>query len=145
MAIRTESLTMRIDPKMKYLAGLAASIARLSLSSFIERALDEKIQRAELWEGGVATKLSDVFPELWADHEADRFVLLADRLPGLLSEEQQVLWGVIQSRQDLWLQPLSRGLYNVSRATFNFKALRERWGELNAEAAKKREEKRVSE
>lgn len=139
MALRTESLTIRIDPKVKYLASLAASTARLSLSSFIERALDEKIQRAEVWEGGVATKLSDILREIWADHEADRFALLADRLPSLLSEEQQVLWGLIQSRQELWLQPLSQGLYNVSRVTFNFKALREQWDELKAEARKKPE------
>ena len=121
MVLRTESPT--IQP--------------LSLSSFIEQAfLDEEIQHAKVWEGGVATRLSDILRDVWADHEADRLVLVADRLPSLISEEQQVLWGLIQSRQELWLQPLSQGLYNVSKATFNFKALREQWGELKAEAAR---------
>lgn len=147
MALRTESLTVRIDPRVKYLANVVASAKRLSLTSLLERALEEAINRAEIWEGGTATKMSVVVDEIWAEHEADRFVLLADRLPfvpfaeSMTAEEKEVLWEMIQSRQEFWLPPLSKGSYNVSRISFNFKALREQWDKLKAEATKRLAEK----
>jgi hypothetical protein len=114
------------------------TIEWLSLSGFAERdSLEDEIQHIEVWEGGVATRLLDIFRGVWADHEADKFVLLADRLPCLLSVEQEALWEFVQSGQEFWLPPLSQGLYNVSRVTFNFRALRAQWSELKAKAAKK--------
>jgi hypothetical protein len=139
MAIRTESLTIRIAPKTKYLAQLAAATHRpvaISLSSLIEKELLDAVHRTIITEFNVETSLLDMAEELWADEEADRMVKLAERLPFLLTEEQEWIWEKVQGNQKYWLKPLSKGLYNVSSVTFNFEALRADWDSLKAKAAK---------
>ena len=45
---RTETVTVRLDPKLRYLAELAARVHRRTLSSYIEWAIKESLDKDEL-------------------------------------------------------------------------------------------------
>ena len=114
MAIRTESMTIRIDPRTKYLAQLAALQHRLTLSSLVDSALIETVKATMITEDGKRSSLLDAADDLWADHEADRTVMLAERFPFFLSAQQEWIWDKVQGAQKYWLRPLSEGLCNVA-------------------------------
>jgi hypothetical protein len=131
MAQRTESLTIRMNPRTKYLAQLAATQNGMTLSSLIDSSLLRALERTRITYAGETIALSKIADQLWAEHEADRIVLLADNFPFLLTPQQEEMWEVIQATQKYWRVSLSNGEWNVSQATFNFEALRQDWLALN--------------
>src|ERR1700683_3750370 len=67
---RSETVTVRLDPKLRYLAELAALKHRRTLSSFIEWAIEDSLQRIKLREGTghnneAGTTVSDDAESLW--------------------------------------------------------------------------------
>jgi hypothetical protein len=132
--VRSDALTMRFDPKLKYFASLAARSERRTVSSFIEQAVEERLNKLTFYECNKQTTMAELERELWAPCEADRFVKLADRLPFLLTYEEEMLWELIQNDQKFWLTASSDG---VSQLTFNFKVHREHWDRLKSEASEK--------
>lgn len=101
---RSETVTVRLDPKLRYLAELAARKHRRTLSSYIEWAIEESLQTVALAKNGVATETPIAFManDLWDVDEADRFAKLALNCPELLTHEEQVIWKVIQERPDFY-------------------------------------------
>lgn len=85
---RTETVTVRLDPKLRYLAELASRSQRRTLSSFIE------------WV--VSGRIDVEYPHLkvlW-DVDADtRFQLLCTNRPDLLSFEEQVRFKDIKNKE----------------------------------------------
>lgn len=80
---RTETVTVRLDPKLNYLCELAARAQRRSRSSFIEWAVQRAItgdpdfgERDQLW---------DIDPDR-------RLTLLAEKAPHLMTYDEQVEW-----------------------------------------------------
>src|SRR5262249_12464024 len=111
---RSETVTVRLDPKLRYLAELAARKQRRTLSSFIEWAIEDSLQRVYVEEGRdlqsqtpYQLSLAQVAFEMWDVDEAERFVRLALRYPDLLTYEEQVLWKLMQENGALW-----EGTYN---------------------------------
>ena len=49
---RTEVFAMRLDPKLKYLAEIAARKQRRSLANFVEWAMEQALGRVQLIESG---------------------------------------------------------------------------------------------
>lgn len=97
---RTETVTVRLDPKLHYLAGIAAreSAAR-TLSGFIEWALRRTMSDAasmrtfgEPMQGWPAPQPPLWMESLWDVEESDRFYNLATMAPGLLTIPEQRLW-----------------------------------------------------
>jgi hypothetical protein len=131
MAQRTDSLTIRMSPRTKYIAQLAAVQNGMTLSTLIDESLQKAIGQTRITHAGEVTTLSKIADRLWAEHEADRLVLLADNFAFLLSPQQEDLWETIQGTQKYWRVPLSEGESNVSQSTFNFEALRQDWSALN--------------
>lgn len=98
---RSETVTVRLDPKLRYLAELAARKQRRTLSSFIEWAIEDSLHRVELYQGSGynsdhSIKVHDEINKLWDVDEADRFCNLALSYPELLTHEEQRLWKLIQ-------------------------------------------------
>ena len=78
---RSETVTVRLSPRTRYLAELAARRQRRSLSSLVEWAVNGMVDEtlgdlADLW---------DVDPEV-------RFLKLAQRHPELLTFEEECRW-----------------------------------------------------
>ncbi len=92
-APRTEVFAMRFDPKLKYMAEIAARKQRRSLANFVEWAIERTLESVYLSEDG--STVAEASPKLWALDEPDRLVKLATCYPELLTYDEQLIWRVI--------------------------------------------------
>lgn len=95
---RSETVTVRLDPKIHYLASMAAREQLRTLSGFIEWAVRRTLADAaamadEPTPGQWPMPIPPLWEEtLWDADEADRFFRLATLRPDLLSVSEQRLW-----------------------------------------------------
>lgn len=128
--LRSETVTVRLDPKLRYLAELAARKQRRTLSSYIEWAIEDSL-RIPLREPAGALRPLPLSQEawfLWDVDEADRFAKLALRHPDLLTHDEQVRWKLVRESHSLWGD--GSPLPPEQDAELNFGALRRNWGLL---------------
>lgn len=96
---RTEVFAMRFDPKLKYLAEIAARKQRRSLANFLEWAIEQALKSAYLVEpndyNNQGETVADSASKLWALDESDRLINLATSFPDLLTYDEQTVWRVI--------------------------------------------------
>jgi hypothetical protein len=91
---RSETVTVRLDQRLRYLAELAARKQRRTLSSFIEWSVEEALKHLTLggFPGGPAgSSIEYEASTLWDIDEADRFVRLAVSHPELLTYDEQIV------------------------------------------------------
>jgi hypothetical protein len=120
---RSETVTVRLDPKLRYLAELAARKQRRTVSSFIEWAIEDSLSRVALREtSGRETSVADAAAALWDVDEADRFLKLVVHYPDLLNHDEQVLWKLVQENGYVTRPRESTGKPVSSR-----RRLREHW------------------
>jgi len=132
---RSETVTVRLDPKLRYLAELAALKHRRTLSSFIEWAIEDTLNRVKLKDGSgynndSGTAVAEAAEWLWDVDDADRFAKLALRYPELLTHEEQKRWKLIRENSYLWrghYGPNDRWVWSVAEDKLNFGHLREHW------------------
>lgn len=127
---RSETVTVRLDPKLRYLAELAARRQRRTLSSYIEWAMEDSLKHFSLDLNGNGT-LADEAEALWDVDEADRFARLALRHPDLLTHEEQVLWKLVRENGLLWRGNFSnvdqQWSWQVHGQSLIFDRLRKHW------------------
>src|SRR2546427_6629698 len=100
---RSETVTIRLDPKLRYLTELAARKHRRTVSSFIEWAIESALDRIILREDTAGEKtLGGQSETLWDVDEPDRFAKLGQHYPELLTHDEQVLWKLIMECRFLW-------------------------------------------
>ena len=95
---RTEVFAMRLDPKLKYLAEIAARKQRRSLANFIEWSLEKALDSVKLVEsedGPFGLSVLDQANKLWDLEPSDRLIKLAENYPDLLNYEEQLIWTAI--------------------------------------------------
>ncbi|MDE1162305.1 MAG: hypothetical protein PW792_10225 [Acidobacteriaceae bacterium] len=97
---RSENLNIRFEPRLRYLAGIAARQERRTLSNLIEAAVATHLDSVRIAGGGKQVALMDIAKELWSIHEAERFIALAERLPFLLTFEEEELFELIQQSKE---------------------------------------------
>lgn len=100
---RSEVVTIRLNPRLRYLTEIAARSQRRTVSSFIEWAIEQSLDNVELPAfrdhpevPPSSTSVAKEARTLWNVHESIRFVDLAMRYPHLLTHPEQVLWQLIQ-------------------------------------------------
>jgi uncharacterized protein (DUF1778 family) len=136
---RTETVTLRLDPRLRYLTELAARRQRRTVSSFIEWAIEHALSDVILGEdarGLVNVDLAAFL--LWDPHEADRFAKLALYYPELLTYDEEVLWKLIWECEVLWHDDFEarRGLPPKEKdARLLYLELRTHWEVLKKVAA----------
>lgn len=104
---RTETVSIRLDPRLNYLCELAARSQRRTKSSFIEATLAEHIQTQVInkWRGSdfdhpnTFGERADV---LWHVRESQRLVSLGIIAPELMSYEEQQIWALIEENGYFW-------------------------------------------
>ncbi|MDH4459330.1 MAG: hypothetical protein QE272_11555 [Nevskia sp.] len=140
---RSETVTVRLDPRLRYLAELASLKHRRTLSSFIEWAVEETLKSVVIDDGDPETgeeptTVAQAGWSLWDVDEADRFAKLALRYPELLTHEEQKRWKLIRENGSLW-----RGNYqnadnewkwDVRESNLLFDRLRQHWDSFSAVA-----------
>jgi len=134
---RSEVVTVRLDPRLRYGVELAARKHRRTASSFIEWAIERALQKMVIREGvgeyqGSVTA-EDVLNKVWDVDEPDRFAKLAINFPELLTHEEQILWKLIRECGALWRghweQHGDRELWawEISERYLDLEQLREHW------------------
>lgn len=132
---RSETVTVRLDPKLRYLAELAARRQRRTVSSYIEWAIEESFNHFSLDLNG-PRNLADEAEALWDVDEADRFARLALRHPDLLTHDEQILWKLIRENGAVWLGHYGGAdkewRWEVEEDSLVLDRLREHWAMFNA-------------
>lgn len=137
---RSETVTVRLDPKLRYLAELAARLHRRTLSSYIEwsikGALDSEALRSH---EGIRDTIGTEAEYLWDVDDADRFAKLALRYPHLLTHEEQVRWKLIRENGAVWSGryiggPRNEFTWSVDEDSLIYPSLREHWATFCAVA-----------
>ena len=104
---RTETVTIRLDPKLRYLVELAVRVQRRTTSSFIEWSIEKALDLVVLDEGtNRACTVDEAAFLLWDPDEEDHFALLGFWHPELMTYEEQQLWKIVRESPWLW-----RGAY----------------------------------
>lgn len=130
---RSETVTVRLDPKLRYLAELAALKQRRTVSSFIEWAIEDSLARVLLQENfnGDGISVADAAYALWDVDDADRFAKLALHYPELLTHEEQKRWKIIRETGYVWKgrndKVTGDWTWRVEEASLIFDRLREFW------------------
>lgn len=105
---RSETVSVRLDPRLRLAAELAAGKERRSLSSFVEWCVEQQTQIINVsHERGIdgepqPISAYDVAIEVWAPEDADSFVNLATQHPDLMVIEDMTLWSLIKDAPYLW-------------------------------------------
>lgn len=129
---KTVTVSVRLDPKLKYLAEIAAREQRRALSSYIEWAVAQSLEKCELahFSDDNSRTLAEEADYLWDIDEPDRLVKLALRYPHLLTHEEQILWKLIRENGRLWrgrYDQLEEWRWTVSEDSIMWDKLRETW------------------
>ncbi len=133
---RSETVTVRLDPKLRYLAELAARLHRRTLSSYVEWAIEASLNNNVLKPDfdGRGTSIKDDSEYLWDVDDADRFARLALRYPHLLTHDEQVRWKLIRENGYLWKGSYAgrrkEWTWTVEERSLNYSRLREHWGDF---------------
>lgn len=140
---KSEVVTVRLDPKLKYLAELAARKHRRPLSSYIEWAVEQSLSRVWLEEPingeGVSVADAQRAQHLWDLDEPDRMVRLALSYPDLLTHEEQLVWKLVRENGVVWRGRFSgtppEWTWQVKEESMIWDRLREHWPVFRAVAS----------
>lgn len=134
---RSETVTVRLDPKLRYLAELAARLHRRTLSSYIEWAIKASLDTETVRPTNLTSleasdhTIGNEAEFLWDVDDADRFAKLALRYPHLLSHEEQVRWKLIRENGYLWkgsyFTNSGEWVWTVEEGKLIFPRLRQHW------------------
>lgn len=102
---RSETVSIRLDPRLNYLCELAARSQRRTKSSFIEAAIDEKIHSMQISSWRDTDKpitLGARADFLWHVREHERLISLGLAAPHLMTFEEQEIWSTISENGHFW-------------------------------------------
>lgn len=97
---KSDSLTIRLEPRIRYLLEIAARKQHRSISSFVEAAVCDALDRAPLDDKQTIGKAKDV----WNVDRVHRLGKLANDYPELMTYEESVVWGLLVSNRAFWKQ-----------------------------------------
>lgn len=102
---RSETVSIRLDPRLNYLCDLASRTQRRTKSSFIEAAIDEKIHSMKInnWRDfNDNLSLGERADYLWQIRESGRLISLGLAAPHLMTFEEQEVWAVVCETGGFW-------------------------------------------
>jgi hypothetical protein len=120
---RSEVVTVRLDPKTRYLAELAARRQRRTLSSYMEWVVVESLVQLIEQERTTHGVNRDVIEELWDVDDCDRLVKLAFYDKSLLNYGEQVLWKRLREQA-------AHAQIDLSEQNVEWEKLRRIWSQL---------------
>ena len=125
---KSEVVTIRLDPQLRYMADLVAKGERRTLSNLIEVALEKYVSSVPSV-GGLA---SAVMSLTWHIEPSDRLAKLAIHRADLLTPEQQEQWSRIVENPDFWKGKRDGGKWDVSESNLDFVRLRKEWDQISS-------------
>lgn len=107
----TVSVSLRIDPRIKYGIDLAARIQKRTVTGVVEWAVEKALadidmpqsalqeQDSKVDGNDLASRLDET---LWSTNEGVRLVLLASRYPSLLTYDEAIIWESMKLSPPFW-------------------------------------------
>lgn len=100
---RSETVTIRLDPKLNYLAEIAARAQRRTKSSLLEAALADALFAVKTNPAdGNSRSVAQIGEDIWHVDEWERLRRLAAYAPYLMTYEEQKIWAVISKNSNFW-------------------------------------------
>jgi hypothetical protein len=102
---RTETITVRLDPKLNYLCEIAARSQRRTKSSMVEAALFDYLAMLAIdvrVHPDHRQSIASLAEQLWDVSEWERFRRLAIIAPHLMNYEEQKIWSVLTRNPYFW-------------------------------------------
>lgn len=102
---RSEVVTVRLDPRLRYGLELAARKHRRTASSFIEWSVERALAEVLVYESDQEQfneTVEHVLEKTWDVDEADRLIRLAFKYPDLLTHDEQVVWKLVRECGAFW-------------------------------------------
>ena len=137
---RSQVVTVRLDPKLKFAAELAARKQRRTISSFIEWAIEKAVTEEVvqiIGLNGEGYTALDAMTKVWDVEEADRFIKFAEQFPELLNFAEEHLWKLIKEtpyffKKVEWEYDPNKHLsWSIKSNNLWFKRVRNHWELLN--------------
>jgi len=126
---KSENVTIRLDPQLRYMADLVAKGERRTLSNLIEVALDKYVRKSGTrFPRGVSAVMSLT----WHIEPSDRLAKLAIHRADLLTPGQQEQWSRIVENPDFWKGKRDGGKWDVSESNLDFVRLRKEWDQISS-------------
>jgi len=142
-ARKTETLTLRLDPKAKFLIELMARERRQSITGVVESAImafaEQHTATACIYDESTGTNkdqvisLSRLADEIWSTDDSSLFHTFGHVAPHLMDYEEQRLLEIIYASPVFWLQ-YPHGTDDDQSMDIDGKVLRKYWHELLAHA-----------
>jgi hypothetical protein len=111
---RSETVSIRLDPRLNYLCELAARSQRRTKSSFIEATIDEKIHSMPItnWRDHPAPMtIGERADFLWHVRESQRVASLGLAAPHLMTFEEQQIWACVGETGYFWKGRLENNVW----------------------------------
>jgi hypothetical protein len=100
---RSEIVTVRLDPKLRYGVELASRKHRRTASSFIEWAVEQVLQQVIVRDHrGEDATIAEAHKLSWDVDEPDRLINLALYYPELLTHDEERVWKLILDHSAFW-------------------------------------------
>lgn len=136
---RTEVFAMRLDPKLKYLAEIAARKQRRSLANFMEWAIELGLKETDLeHDNQYKVSVWDKSALLWDVDDADRLTKLAFTAPELMTYDEQILWKIVCETGHIWQGRYDKNgdwQWTASEQTLVHERLRQYWDAFRSVAS----------
>lgn len=100
---KTDALSIRIDPRLKYGLDLASRVQRRPVTSVVEWAIAEALANERVRDkNGHEWTLKDASGVIWSDNELERLLALWFNFPDLLDYEESRQVNVLLRTHELW-------------------------------------------
>lgn len=141
----TVSVSLRIDPKSKYLIDLLAREQKRTITGVIEWALDRAAMDTSFYSDmNDSRSYAEVIDSLWSTDESVRLIKLAITKPGLLDYDEMRVWETIRASKDFWKVHVSDSVSGGPSEDYMHKDLiQKHWDELIEHVAKHRNSRSI--
>lgn len=99
---KTDALTLRLDPRVKFLIEMSSRVGHQSITGVIESAVKVHAHHRKITLSGEESTLSYAADVLWSPEEHERIVNMMFFAPSLLSHEELCIKSVIQDSYDIF-------------------------------------------
>lgn len=134
------NVSLRLDPKTKYLIDLLAREQKRTLTGVVEWALERAAEqeRFDLSTGYDGPSFRDMIDVLWSTDEAVRLIALAFNKPSLMDYDEMRVWETIKSSSDLWRINTPASISKLDMTMLNVDLVQRYWETLTDHVARHR-------
>ena len=139
--VKTETLVVRMSPKIKYALDLISRQRQKTMSDVVERAIERMIEDPKgdlIVTENISGKAENIFDATWDDDDIRRFLSLAKKFPGLLRPMEDAIWKFINENPRRYFHSIDKETPEVVTTVYteiDVERVRSDWDNLAKAAA----------